>query len=76
MLSIQSVSKSATETLPARYSFWRSLKAAIETRIRISRDLEQLNAMSDHQLRDIGITRDQIVTAVHGRRRSFPPPRI
>jgi len=81
MPGVHPTSKNAANT-PTRkirmptYSLWRALAEVIGRKIRYSRDLEHLNGMSDHQLRDIGITRDQIDTALRRRRRAFPPPRI
>jgi uncharacterized protein YjiS (DUF1127 family) len=64
------------ETTTPSFSFWREYLAAIRKVARLKYDLEHLHAMSDHELRDIGITRDQICTALRRGRRAFPPPQI
>ena len=81
MRNIQSTGRFATlagsgETTTPSFSFWREYLAAMRKVARLKYDLEHLHAMSDHELRDIGITRDQIGTALRRGRRAFPPPRI
>lgn len=81
MHSVQTTSQnvvhiSSGEVIVPAFSFWKELMALIQKKIRLRNDLEHLHAMSDHELRDIGITRDQIDTALGRRRRAFPPPRI
>lgn len=81
MPSIQStggfaVHTASGETSVPSFSFWREYIAAIRKVARLKHDLEHLHAMSDHELRDIGITREQIDTALRRGRRPFPAPRI
>lgn len=58
------------------FSFWSAFLTAMRKTARLKHDFEHLHAMSDHELRDIGVSRDQIGTALRRGRRAFPPPRI
>jgi uncharacterized protein YjiS (DUF1127 family) len=78
MQNTQPTGRSAvhSETFAPSFSFWSELLAAMRKKARLKHDFEHLHAMSDHELRDIGITRDQIDTALRRGRRGFRPPRI
>jgi uncharacterized protein YjiS (DUF1127 family) len=81
MHSVQPTSNNAAhirsaETVVPTFSFWKELMALIHKQIRLRQAWQHLHAMSDHELRDIGVTRDQIDTALRRGRRAFPPPRI
>lgn len=81
MSNIQSTGRSAVvtastgATVPS-FSFWREYLVAMRKVARLKHDMEHLHAMSDHELRDIGITRDQIGMALRHGRRALPSPRI
>jgi uncharacterized protein YjiS (DUF1127 family) len=57
--------------------FWlRAIAKNIMADVRRRRDMRHLEAMSDHELRDIGLDRADIAVRFHRRRKAFPPPRI
>lgn len=81
MRNIQSTGRLAVltgsgETAVPSFSFWSEYLAAMRKVARLKHDMEHLHAMSDHELRDIGITRDQIGMALRRGRRALPSPRI
>ena len=81
MRNIQPTGSFATHTASGEastpsFSFWSEFLATRRKAARLKHDLKHLHAMSDHELRDIGITRDQIDTALRRGRRAFPAPRI
>jgi uncharacterized protein YjiS (DUF1127 family) len=51
-------------------ALWRAIAAHLEAR----RATRQLQAMSDHELADLGLTRNQIRSAVTGRARGLRRP--
>ena len=70
------VQTSSGESSVPSFSFWTEYVAAMRKVARLKHDLEHLHAMSDHELRDIGVTRDQIDIALRRGRRALPSPRI